>query len=313
MGGWRSWEGPGVADTTGFRAKGGEEDEAAEGAGGVIANFLDFYSYFTVRRGPLFDREPLALQTSFAAHLNRMLAGIIRPQSDETPEERADRCRQTHMLWASYAPRDAIEAMLAAQIVSAAFGALDCMQMVAATQDRNLIGRFQTRALAFQRASASAEQRLVRMQKRTDDALVEPDDAPPPEPLRQAPIVVAAKEPIHPEPEEPEATGVVAVLRKPEALRNADDREIVDTFHAHFEDVMNTMTWPYGKQPRKDSLKRETSYLLALLDSGKGKTPRQLKDEELAAGTALERMELAARRGQEVMQREEGGSVDNAA
>ena len=254
------------------------------------------------------------MHTSFAAHLNRMLAGIIRPQPDETPDERADRYRQTQTLWASYVPRDPIEAMLAAQIVAAEFGALDCMQMVAATQDPGLIARFQTRALAFQRASASAEKRLVRMQKRPDEALAEPDDSPPPAPLRQAPmVVVAAKDPVRREAEEPETTGLVAVLRKPEAQRNAEEREIVATFHAHFEDVMDKMTWPYGKQPRKDSLKRETSYLVALLDQGKGKLPRQLKDEELAAGTALERLERARTGGQEAMQRDDDGSADEAA
>ena len=253
------------------------------------------------------------MQTSFVAHLNRMLAGIIRPQPDETPDERAERCGQTQTLFASYAPRDAIEAMLAAQIVSAAFGALDCMQMLAATQDAGLIGRFQTRALAFQRAAGAAEKRLVRMQQRAEEALAEPDDAPPPEPLRQAPITVAAKDPIRREPEAQEDTGVVAVLRKPEAQRNAEEQAIVATFHAHFEDVMDKMTWPYGKQPRKDSLKRETSYLVALLDQGKGKLPRQMKDEELAAGTALERMELAGKRAQDAMQREESGSVGEAA
>ena len=251
------------------------------------------------------------MQTSFATNLNRMLAGIIRPQPDETPDERADRCQQTHILWASFAPRDAIEAMLAAQIVAAEFGALDCMQMVAATQDPDLIGRFQARALAFQRAAASAEKRLMRMQKRPDEALAEPHDAPPPEPLRQAAFVVGAKDPVRREPE-PEATGLVAVLRKPEAQRNAEEQAVVATFHAHFEDVMDKMTWPYGKQPRKDSLKRETSYLVALLDRGKGKLPRQLKDEELAAGTALERMERAMNGGQEAMQREDDGSVGEA-
>ena len=253
------------------------------------------------------------MDTSFETHLNRALAGIIRPQSDETPEEQADRRRQARTLWASYVPRDAIEAMLAAHIVIAAFGALDCVQLSVATQDPALIGRFQTRLLAFQRSAASAEKRLEKAQKRPDAALAEPDDAPPPEPWRQAPLIIAAKDPIRREPEQPEATGVEATLRKPVGARSAEDQEIVDAFHAHFEDVMNTMTWPYGKQPRKDSLKRETSYLLALLDSGKGKTPRQLKDEELAAGTALERLELAAERGLEAIQREECGRAEEAA
>ena len=253
------------------------------------------------------------MDTSFATYINRALAGIIRPQRDETPEERADRCKQTRTLWAAYAPRDPIEAMLAAHIVESAFGALDCMQISAATQDPEAIGRWQTRALAYQRAGASAEKRLLRMQQRPDAALIEPDDAPAPEPLRQAPLVVAPKDPLHRETEQPTATGVEAVLRKPAALRSAADQEVVDTFHAHFEAVMDRMTWPYGKQPRTDSLKRETSYLLALLDRGKGKQPRELKDEELAAGTALERLETAAKRREEAMRREDEGSVGAAA
>ena len=253
------------------------------------------------------------MQTSFATNLNRMLAGIIRPQPDETPDERADRCQQTHILWASFAPRDAIEAMLAAQIVAAEFGALDCMQMVAATQDPDLIGRFQARALAFQRAAASAEKRLMRMQKRPDEALAEPHDAPPPEPLRLAPILTGAQDPIRREPEVAPETGPIVALRKSATLRTPEEREIVATFHAHFEDVMNRMTWPYGKQPRKDSLKRETSYLVGLLDRSKGKLARQMKDEELAAGTALERLENAMKRGQEAIQPEEGDPADMAA
>ena len=253
------------------------------------------------------------MDTSFATHITRVLVSTMRAQPDETPEERANRCKQAHTLWASYVPRDAIEQMLATQIVTSVFAAADCLQLAASTQDARSIARFNGQTLAFQRAIASAEKRLEKAQRRPDDALFEPDDAAPPVPLRQAPIVTGTQDPVHREPEEPPATGVVAVLRKPEGQRNAEEQAIVATFHAHFEDVMDTMTWPYGKQPRKDSLKRETSYLVALLDSGKGKTPRQLKDEELAAGTALERMELAAKRGQEAIQREESGLADEAA
>ncbi len=254
------------------------------------------------------------MDTSFATYMTRVLVSTIRAQPDETPEERANRCKQGHTLWASYVPRDAIEQMLATQIVTSVFGAADCLQLAASTQDARLIARFNGQALAFQRATAAAEKRLEKAQQRADDALFEPDDAPPPEPLRQAPIFVGVQDPIRREPEpEPEATGLVAVLRKPEARRNASEQAIVATFHAHFEDVMDKMTWPYGKQPRKDSLKRETSYLVALLDRGKGKLPRQLKDEELAAGTALERMEAALKEGQEAMRREEGDPDNMAA
>ncbi len=253
------------------------------------------------------------MDTSFATFMTRIVVSTIRAQPDETPDERANRCKQAHTLWASYVPRDAIEQMLATQIVGSVFAAADCLQLAAATQDARSIARFNGQALAFQRATASAEKRLEKAQLRPDNALFEPDDAPPPEPLRQAPILTGAQDPIRREPEVAPETGLVAVLRKPEPQRNAEEQQIVATFHAHFEEVMDKMTWPYGKQPRKDSLKRETSYLVGLLDRSKGKLARQMKDEELAAGTALERMELAAKRGQEAIQREESGSLGGVA
>ena len=253
------------------------------------------------------------MDTSFATFMTRVLVSTIRAQPDETPDERAHRCKQAHTLWASYVPRDAIEQMLATQIVSSVFGAADCQQLAAATQDARLIARFNGQALAFQRATASAEKRLEKAQLRPDNALFEPDDAPPPEPLRQAPILTGAQDPIRREPEVAPETGPIVALRKSATLRTPEEREIVATFHAHFEDVMNRMTWPYGKQPRKDSLKRETSYLVGLLDRSKGKLARQMKDEELAAGTALERLENAMKRGQEAIQPEEGDPADMAA
>ena len=253
------------------------------------------------------------MPTSFVAYLNRMLAGAVRAQPNETPDERAERCCQTRTLFASYAPRDAIEAMLAAQIVAAAFGALDCQQLATGTQDARAIARFNAQVLAYQRASASAEKRLEKAQRRSDAELPEPEDGPSPEPLRQAPIFSGAQDPVHREPEGPTETGPVVALRKPEGLRTPEEQAIVATFHLHFEEVMDRMTWPYGKQPRKDSLKRETSYLVALLDRSKGKLARQMKDEELAAGTALERLETAMKRGQEAIQREDEGSLGEVA
>ncbi len=245
--------------------------------------------------------------------MTRVAVGTIRAQPDETPQERANRCKQAHTLWASYHPRDAIEQMLAMQIVSSVFGAADCQQLAASTQDARSIARFNGQALAFQRATASAEKRLEKAQLRSDDALFEPDDAPAPEPLRRAPLVIGGQDPLHREPDVAPETGPVAALRKPEALRTPAEQEIVVTFHRHFEEVMDKMTWPYGKQPRKDSLKRETSYLVGLLDRSKGKLARQMKDEELAAGTALERLEAAMKSGQEAMQREQGDPADMAA
>ena len=253
------------------------------------------------------------MDTSFATFMTRVLVSTIRAQPDETPDERANRCKQAHTLWASYVPRDAIEQMLATQIVGSVFAAADCLQLAAATQDARSIARFNGQALAFQRATASAEKRLEKAQLRPDNALFEPDDAPPPEPLRQAPILTGAQDPIRREPEVAPETGPIVALRKSATLRTPEEREIVATFHAHFEDVMNRMTWPYGKQPRKDSLKRETSYLVGLLDRSKGKLARQMKDEELAAGTALERLENAMKRGQEAIQPEEGDPADMAA
>jgi DNA primase len=84
---------------------------------------------------PTAEPTPTDTNNPFTRNLLRSLAGTVRAQPDETEAEYAERFAAATAAWAAFFPRDPVEQLLAAQIVSASYAALDCLNKAAETED----------------------------------------------------------------------------------------------------------------------------------------------------------------------------------
>jgi hypothetical protein len=238
-----------------------------------------------------------AFATPFFQHTVRDLTAAIRPRTDETPEEYKTRFQSAVDLFAAYAPRDPREQMLVVFIVAAQFAALDCLRLAAATQDLAAILKLNAQGMALQRSGAATIRLLEKAQVRRPEAL--PPPAPEmevPEPVRHAPLAIAAQKPVHREDAPPPSdTLLEPILRKPPALRDAAEQAAVADFHRIHEAEMTKMTFPFGEGPCKEPLYRETAYLLTVLEGVGPKQPNQMTDQEVATVTAFARVETELR------------------
>ena len=71
----------------------------------------------------------------FTQDLLHSLTATLRAQPNETGAEYETRFAAATAAWASFRPRDPMEQMLAAQIVGAHYGALDCLNRAMEAED----------------------------------------------------------------------------------------------------------------------------------------------------------------------------------
>ncbi len=160
--------------------------------------------------------------TPFTRTLLRTLVATFRAKPNETEAEYKERYAAVVIAFAAFAPRDAIEQMLAAQIVAASQAALDCMTQAIVAEDSLSQAALHRSYTAFNRTVNATMRTLAKAQARPAAAI-----APPPviEAPAQPARVVALKPPQHPIRREPaRATPAPKPPRDPAKM---DDDELI--------------------------------------------------------------------------------------
>ena len=150
----------------------------------------------------------------FTRDLLRSLAGTVRAQPDETAAEYGERFAAASTAWASFRPRDPMEQMLAAQIVSAHYASLDCLNRAMETDDPAQAERLRRSYATMTRTMRDAMRLLERQQQRPADTAPPLAIEPIPQPRRRPPEPKTTQQPMHRE--------------KPPAAPNKDPAKMSD-------------------------------------------------------------------------------------
>jgi hypothetical protein len=131
------------------------------------------------------DIDPTA---PFTQDLLRALATTVRAQPDETDAEYAARFQAVTTAWAAFRPRDAVEQILAAQIVASHHAALDSLRRAMEAEDPAVAERQRRSYAMTMRTMRDTMRALTQEQQRPDESLAAPPPAiEPPPPLRHRP------------------------------------------------------------------------------------------------------------------------------
>jgi hypothetical protein len=151
--------------------------------------------------------NPIDPTNPFTRDLLRSLTATRRAQPNETDAEYAERFAATATALAALHPRDPSEQMLAAQIVSAQYTALDCLSRAAEAEDPILADKHHRTYALMNRAMGNAMRLLEKQRTQPAEALPPPALAPIPPPRRRPPEPKPPQHPIHREkapPRKPE-------------------------------------------------------------------------------------------------------------
>ncbi len=171
----------------------------------------------------------------FTRDLLRDLTATRRAQPNETDAEYAERFAAAATAFAALRPRDPAEQMLAAQIVSAQYAALDCLARAAEAGDPALADKHQRSYALMNRAMGNAIRLLEKQQKQPAESLPPPAFAPIPPPRRRPPEAKPAQVPLHREKAPPEKPKKDPSKMTDEEIEIAKDR-LRATFAAALSD-----------------------------------------------------------------------------
>ena len=135
--------------------------------------------------------------TPFTQNLLRTLVATIPAQPDETDAEYAERFAAAATAWAAFRPRDTVEQMLAAQIVTAHHSALDCLSQAAETEDHARADRLRRSYATMTRSMRDTMRLLESRQQRPADTQAPPAIEPIPKPRRRPAEPKATQQPLH--------------------------------------------------------------------------------------------------------------------
>ena len=133
----------------------------------------------------------------FTRDLLRSLAGTVRAQPYETAAEYDERLAAATTTWASFRPRDPMEQMLAAQIVSAHYASLDYLNQAMETDDPAHAERLRRSHATLTRTMRDAMRQLDRQQQRPADTAPPLAIKPIPQPRRRPPEPKTTQQPMH--------------------------------------------------------------------------------------------------------------------
>ncbi len=194
----------------------------------------------------------------FTRDLLRDLTATRRAQPNETDAEYAERFAAAATAFAALRPRDPAEQMLAAQIVSAQYAALDCLARAAEAGDPALADKHQRSYALMNRAMGNAIRLLEKQQKQPAESLPPPAFAPIPPPRRRPPEAKPAQVPLHREKAPPEKPKKDPSKMTDEEIEIAKDRlratfaaALSDPQHPEHDELMSLQPedFPEGVYP----------------------------------------------------------------
>lgn len=146
---------------------------------------------------------PIDPTDPFTRDLLRSLTATRRAQPNETETEYAERFAAAATAFAAFRPRDPVEQMLAAQIVSAQYTALDCLSRAVEAEDPAMADKHHRTYALMNRAMGNAMRLLEKQRKQPAEAIPPPAFAPIPPP-RRPPAPKLAQNAMHREKAPPE-------------------------------------------------------------------------------------------------------------